>query len=131
VASLVDLLGGEEGLLLLVLVGHDEAGELGGHALLADEEGAEPPEVLFLLLLAQLGPLLLVALEVDGLRLPLLALPQLVQLLRVHELERPVQVRVVGDGGDVTLAGQVEKGGHGPDPNAGFGRPATGQTQIN
>ena len=38
VARLVHLLGGEEGLLALVLIGHDEAGELGRHALLADEE---------------------------------------------------------------------------------------------
>jgi hypothetical protein len=113
VTRLVDLLGGEERLLLLVLVGHHETRELGGHALLADEERAEPPEVLLLLVLGQLGPLLLVALEVDRLRLPLLAFPQLVELLRVHQLERPVQVGVVRDGRDVALAGEVEKGGHG------------------
>ena len=112
VARLVHLLGREEGLLLLVLVGHDEAGELGGHALLADEERAQPPEVLLLVLVAELGPLLLVALEVDRLRLPLLALPQLVELLRLHQLERSVKVRVVRDGGDVALAGEVEEGGH-------------------
>ena len=125
VARLVDLLGREEGLLLLVLVGHDEAGELGGHPLLADEERAEPPEVLLLVLVGELGPLLLVALEVDRLRLPLLALPQLVELLRLHQLERAVEVRVVRDRGDVALAGQVEKRGHVSDPNPVFARLAT------
>ena len=81
-ARLVYLLGGEEGLLLLVLVGHDEAGELCRHALLADEERGQAPEMLLLVLLGQRSPVLLVALEVDRLRLPLLALPQLVELLR-------------------------------------------------
>ena len=40
VARLVDLLGGEERLLALRLVGGDQAGELRRHALLADEERA-------------------------------------------------------------------------------------------
>jgi hypothetical protein len=107
VARLVDLLGREEGLLLLVLVGHHEARELRGHALLPDEERTEPPEVLLLRLLGQRGPLLLVALEVDRLRLPLLALPLLVELLRVHQLERAVEVGVVADRRDIALGGEV------------------------
>ena len=127
VARLVDLLGREEGLLLLVLVGHHEAGELGGHALLADEERAEPPEVLLPVVVGQLGPVLLVALEVDRLRLPVLALPQLVQLLRVHQLERPVQVGVVGDGRDVALAGEIEEGGHAAILTAGLRRSPQGE----
>ena len=102
VARLVDLLGREERLLLLVLVGHDEARELGRDALLADEERGEPPEAL-LLLLVERRPVLVVVLEVDRLRVPVLALPQLVELLRVHQLERRPELPVVGDRAEVAL----------------------------
>ena len=44
VARLVDLLSEQEGLLVLVLGGEHEAGELVGHALLADEERRQPPQ---------------------------------------------------------------------------------------
>ena len=43
VAGLVDLLGREERLLVLVVVGHDEPGELRRHALLPDEEAGQAP----------------------------------------------------------------------------------------
>ena len=50
----------------------------------------------------------LVALEVDRVRRPRLALPQLVELLRVHQLDR-AELRLVGDRADVALGGEVEK----------------------
>ena len=113
VPRLVDLLGGEKRLLLLVLVGHDEPGELRGHPLLSHEERREAPEMLLPLLLRQRRPLLLVSLQVDRLRLPLLALPELVELLRGHELEGAVEIRVVADGCDVALRREIQKRGHG------------------
>ncbi len=85
VPRLVHLLGGEVAGLRLALVGHHETGELSGHALLPDEEGRQAPDEL----LARLGTepriVLGVAAQVDRVRGPVLALPQLVELLRVHE----------------------------------------------
>ena len=66
VARLVDLLGSEECLLLLVLVGHDETGELRGHAP-RRRRRSSAPEVVLLLIVGNLGPLPLVPLEVDAL----------------------------------------------------------------
>ena len=43
VAGLVDLLGQQEGLFALALVGHRAAPELCGHPLLADEERGQVP----------------------------------------------------------------------------------------
>ena len=106
VARLVDLLGGQEGLFALTLVGHHETRELRGHALLADEERGQVPRHLLAQLAVQARPVLLVLGEVDRVRLPVLALPQLIQLLRRHQRDGR-QLGLVGDGADVTLTGEI------------------------
>src|SRR5205085_1616585 len=60
-----------------------------------------------------------VAVERDGVRSPVLALPELVELLGVHELDRG-ELRLVGDGGDVALGGEIEERGHGYQVNTVF-----------
>ncbi len=82
VARLVDLLGRQERLLALALVGADEAAELRRDALLPDEEGRQEPDDVVLVLIREGGPVLAVLGEVDRVGLPRLALPQLVELLR-------------------------------------------------
>ena len=110
VARLVDLLGGEERLLALVLVGRDQPGELGGDPLLADEERGQIPGHIAALLIGEAGPVLLVLGEVDRLGHPVLLLPQLVELLGVHQLDGG-ELGLVGDRADVALLGQIEERG--------------------
>ena len=57
VAGLVDLLGEQEGFLVLVLGGEHEAGELAGDALLADEEGRQAEQHLVAQLLQASPPI--------------------------------------------------------------------------
>ena len=60
VAGLVDLLGGEEGRLLLAAVGADQARELGRDPLLGDHQRGEHPEDQAAVLAAHRAPLLAV-----------------------------------------------------------------------
>jgi hypothetical protein len=62
--------------------------ELGGDALLAHEERRQAPEYVRALLVRKGSPVLDVAVELDGVGLPLLALPQLVELLGVWSAAR-------------------------------------------
>ena len=111
VAGLIDLLGGQERLFALALVGHHQARELGRDTLLADEERRQVPRQPR----AQLGvhplPVAHVLREVDRVGLPVLALPQLVQLLGGHERHRR-QLRLVGDRPDISLACQIQQRRH-------------------
>src|SRR5215217_3352266 len=111
VSCLVDLLGGQERLLALALVGAHQSGELGGDALLADEERREVPGHPAAVLLAEARPVGLVLLEGDVLRAPALALTQLVELLGIHQLYR-AEIGLVGDRADIALAGELEQVGH-------------------
>ena len=106
VARLVDLLRRQEGLLGLALIGHHKPGELRRHSLLADEERRQVPGHVLAQIAIELSPVRAILLEVDRVRLPVLALPQLIQLLRVHQFDRG-QLGLVGDGADVTLTGQI------------------------
>src|SRR6185503_17003563 len=112
VPRLVDLLRGEERLLLLILVGHDEPGELRRYALLADEERREPPQAFLAIGLGELRPVVRVLAQVDLLRGPLLALPELVELLRLHELDVAAELSLVGDRARVDLLRELEERGH-------------------
>src|SRR4051812_21670509 len=112
VARLVHLLRAEERLLALALVRTDEAPELGGDALLADEEGRQEPDDEVLVLALERRPVLAILREVDRVRRPGLALPQLVELLGLHQLDLG-QLRLVGDRPDVALLRELEQGGHG------------------
>ena len=75
VARLIDLLGRQEGRLLLAAVGADQPGELGGDPLLGDHQRGQDPEDQAPVLLAQALPLLFVSGEVDRKRRPLALLP--------------------------------------------------------
>ena len=85
VAGLVDLLGREERLLVLVVVGHDEARELRRHALLPDEEARQAPCDLVAHDGVHRLPVAAVLGEVDLVGAPVLALPQPVELAGRHE----------------------------------------------
>ena len=85
-ASLVGDLGGEEDLHLLGRRRAHHRPELLGHLLLADEERGQPVHPLEALLLRESLPVLAVLREVEVLREPLLALPQLVELPVVEQL---------------------------------------------
>ena len=87
VARLVDLLGGEEGRLLLGAIGADQAGELGGDPLLGDHQRGQHPEDQPPVLLAQLVPLLAVGARSIAKGRPLLVLPVAVEGLRVVEVD--------------------------------------------
>jgi hypothetical protein len=88
VAGLVGDLRAQEDPHLLVGRGAHDRPELGGDALLADEERAQPAEALEALLLVEtLVPVDTVLAEVEVLRGPLLALPQVVQLAVGQQLE--------------------------------------------
>ena len=88
VAGLVGDLRAEEDFLVLGLGGAHDRPQLLGHFLLADEEGGEPVHALEALLLADpLVPVLAVAAEVELLGLPLLALPEQVELLVGEQLD--------------------------------------------
>ena len=81
VAGLVGDLGAEEDFLVLGRRRAHDRPQLLGHLLLADEERGEPVHALEALLAGDpLVPVLAVAAEVELLRLPLLALPELVEL---------------------------------------------------
>src|SRR5207302_10684195 len=81
VACLVDLLRRQERLFALALVGHHQARELRRDALLADEEGRQVPRHPLAQLRFHRSPVATILREVDRVRLPVLALPELVQLL--------------------------------------------------
>ena len=81
VAGLVDLLGGEEVLLLLARRGVDERREVVGHRVLADEEHRVVPQRGAALVLGHhLVPLAAVLGEVDLHRAPVAALPARVEI---------------------------------------------------
>jgi hypothetical protein len=105
VAGLVgDLRAEEEPHLLVGRRAHHRA-ELGGHALLADEERREPVHALEALLLADpLVPVDPVLREVEILRRPLLALPQLVELA----VGQQVRLATVGRGEQRRVARGLE-----------------------
>ena len=87
VARLVDLLGREEGRLLLAAVREHEPGELGRDALLRDHQGRERPVDEPAVVLAHLRPLVAVGVEVDRERVPLRVLPVAVERLRIVEVD--------------------------------------------
>src|SRR3954452_10880429 len=87
VPRLVDLLGRQEGRLLLAVVGGDETGELRRDALLGDHQRCEHEVDERALLLVELRPLLPVGGEIDVERRPLRPLPATVERLRVVELQ--------------------------------------------
>ena len=86
VARLIDLLGRQEGRLLLAAVGADQPGELGGDPLLGDHQRGQDPEDQAPVLLAEALPLLFVSGEVDRKRRPLALLPMDIESLRVEEV---------------------------------------------
>ena len=107
VARLVGDLRAEEDPHLLVGRGAHDRPELGGDALLADEERAEPAQALEALLIVEaLVPVDAVLREVEVLRGPLLALPQLVELAVAEQLE----AALLGGGADGGVAGGLEVG---------------------
>jgi hypothetical protein len=83
VARLVDLLGGDEGCLLLAGSGHDQRRELGGDPLLRHHQRRERPQHQRPVLGVHGVPVLAVSCEVDFERVPLLVLPLPVELLRL------------------------------------------------
>ena len=88
VAGLVGDLRAEEDFLVLGGRGAHDRPELLGDFLLADEEGGEPVHALEALFLVELlVPVLAVAAEVELLGLPLLALPEQVELLVGEQLD--------------------------------------------
>ena len=106
VAGLVGDLGAEEDAHLLRRRGAHHRAELLGHPLLADEERAEPVHALEALVLGDpLVPVDPVLGEVDVLGGPLLALPEVVELLVVEEVDlaavRGLQDRRVAGGLEV------------------------------
>ncbi len=87
-AGLVGDLGAEEDPLVLGRRGAHDRPQLLGDLLLADEEGGEPVHALEALLVVEaLVPVLAVAAEVELLGLPLLALPEQVELLVGEQLD--------------------------------------------
>ena len=113
VTRLIDLLGDEECLLVLVGRGEDQSGELVGHALLADEEGRQAEEHLLAQALGHGIPVAPVGAQVDLVRDPVLALPQPVELERSHELDL-AEPRRVAQRGDIALHGQIKQTRHAP-----------------
>ncbi len=111
VAGLVDLLGEQERLLVLVLGRQHEARELVGDALLADEERRQPVHHLLALVLVQRLPVAPIGVEVDLVRRPVLALPQPVELERRHQLDLR-QLGLVADRRHVALNGEVQQARH-------------------
>jgi hypothetical protein len=87
VARLVDLLGCEEGRLLLRGVRGDKARELGRDALLGDHQRGQREVDDLAEARLQLWPLLTVGRQVDLERAPLLVLPAAVERLRVIQLD--------------------------------------------
>src|SRR5215212_4364603 len=69
----------------MIGVGREKTRELRGDALLADVVRAEHPDEVVLLVLGEPRPVVLVLREVDLLRPPVLVLPQVIELLGVHE----------------------------------------------
>jgi hypothetical protein len=105
VPRLVGDLGAEEQPHLLVRRRAHHRPELGGHALLADEERGQAVHALEPLLLRDpLVPVDPVLGEVEILRRPLLALPQLVQLA----IREQVRLAAVGRGEKCRIAGGLE-----------------------
>ena len=88
VPDLVDELRREEGALLLVVLGQDEAAELGRDPLLGDHQRAQDPVEEVPFAVGQRFPVGAVALQVDVLRRPVGVLPVEVERLRVLESEQ-------------------------------------------
>ena len=109
VAGLVDLLGGEEVLLLLLRGGVDVGGEAVGDRVLAVEEHRVDPERRLALDLGQGLPALLVLAEVDVVGLPVPLLPALVEVL-VGDLGAGASRDVVGLGARSVLGGAARRG---------------------
>ena len=80
-AGLVDELRRQEDLDLTVRRRQHERREVGGHPLLSDVEIAERPDRVALPVTGRRQPVLLVDREVDLVGLPVLALPECVELL--------------------------------------------------
>src|SRR5687767_10183867 len=107
-AHLVDELRGEKRLDLPGGSRQQEGGEVGGDPLLADIEAAEAVGRVLLRVGGRLDPVLLVDREVELVRLPVLALPERVELLVAHQATLgPLGAAVLG--ARVAWAGSVRR----------------------
>src|SRR3954453_7820338 len=109
--------------------------ELLGHLLLADEERAEPVHALVLLVVGKALPVEPVLGEVEVLRAPLLALPELVQLAVGEELHvaaiRGLHDGRIAGGLEVLPVGAASRGiAHGRLPLLGAVRSGKGTARI-
>jgi hypothetical protein len=84
----------------------------GRDSLLADEERRQRPGDVALGLVVEPLPRGRIGLEADRVRDPVLLLPELVELLRRHELDLR-ELGLVGDRPDVALGGEFEERRHG------------------